>query len=148
MQVLFLQDVRNVARKGEIKQVKDGYFINFLVPQKLAVLANDSMVQHAEKMRKQVVTKKEHIKEDALLIKKKLDGITIKLSAKANGEKLYGSILEKDLVDPISKAAKAALEKGNIKMSEHIKTVGAHAVKVHLAEGVEANITVDVQSAK
>ncbi|MBU0668004.1 50S ribosomal protein L9 [Patescibacteria group bacterium] len=148
MQVLFLQDVRSVARKGEIRQVKDGYFINFLAPRKLAVLAGDSMVKHAEKMQKQVVVKKERLKEDALLIKKKMEGITIIIKAKANGDKLYGSISEKDLVAPILEASKVELEKSNIIMAEHIKTVGSHNVTVHLAKGIEANITVEVQGAK
>lgn len=148
MQVLFLQDVRNVARKGEIKQVKEGYFKNFLAPQKLAVMANASTQKQAQKMQQQATVRKERLAEEADAVKKKLDGKTFKMSQKANGDKLYGSVAEKDVVEAVMKGAKIELDKSNVKMDEHIKTVGSHTVLIHLAEGVEANITVEVSGAK
>lgn len=148
MQVLFLQDVRNVARKGEMKHVKEGYFKNFLAPKKLAVMANTSMQQHAEKMREQATVRKERVVEQAAEVKKKLEGMTLKLSQKANGDKLYGSVAEKDIVEAIMSKAKVELDKANVKMDEHIKTVGSHKVMIHLADGVEANITVEVAGTK
>ncbi len=148
MQVLFIQDVRGIARKGDIKQVKDGYFQNFLAPRKLAVIASDSMTKQAQKMRQQSVVQKERLVEDAQAVKKKLEGLTIKIVSKANGDKLYGSVAEKDVAEAVLKKSKVELDKSNVKMDEHIKTVGSHTVVIHLTEGVEANITVDVQGAK
>lgn len=148
MQVLFLQDVKHVAHKGDIKQVKEGYFQNFLAPRKLAMLANPSMQKQAENMKQTATIRKERLVEQVQDVKKKLDGLTIKLSQKANGDKLYGSVAEKDVVDAVMKAAKVELDKSNVKMAEHIKTVGSHNVMIHLAEGIEANITVDIKGAK
>ena len=148
MQVLFLQDVRSVARKGEIKTVKPGYFQNFLAPQKLAIMASGSMVKQAEKMREQAVVRKERLSEEAESIKKKLEGMTFTMTRKADGEKLYGSVAEKDLIEAVLSDAKVELTKQDVKMKEHIKTTGMHDVKIHLAEGVEATIKVDIQGGK
>lgn len=148
MQVLFIQDVRNVAHKGDIKEVKEGYFQNFLVPRKLAVLANESMKKQSEKMKQTAVVRKGRLADQAQNVKKKLDGLTLKLSEKANGDKLYGSIAEKDLIEAIMKEAKVELDKSHVKMDEHIKTVGSHKVKIQISDGVEAMITVDIKGAK
>lgn len=147
MQVLFLQDVKNVGRKGDVKQVKDGYFQNFLAPRKLAVLASGSMMKQAEKMRSQGLVKKERLVDEAHDVAKKLGGLTLKLTKKANGDKLYGSVSEKDIVAAILKQGKVELEKSNVKM-EPLKTVGEHDVLIHLTEGVEATVKVEIQGGK
>lgn len=148
MQVLFLQDVRNVARKGEIKHVKDGYFQNFLVPRKLAIMATSSMVKQAEKMREHAVVRRERLAGEAADIKKKLEGMTFTMTKKADGEKLYGSVTEKDLLSAILTDAKVELDKSDVQMKEHIKTTGVHDVVIRLAEGIEATVKVDVQGGK
>lgn len=148
MQVLFLQDVRNVARKGEIKQVKDGYFKNFLAPRKLAILATDSMAQQAEKMREQATVRKERLVEQAAEVKKKLDGLNVKLIKKATGDKLYGSVAEKDIIDAVMDEANVELDKSNVKMDDPLKTVGDHDVTIHLADGIEATLKVSITGGK
>ena len=148
MQVLFLQNVKNVAHKGDIKEVKEGYFQNFLVPRKLAIPATESMKKQSEKMKQTAVVRQGRLAERAQEVKKTLDALTVNFSEKANGDKLYGSIAEKDVLEAVMKEAKVELAKTNVKMDEHIKTVGSHKVKIQVADGVEATITVAVQGAK
>ena len=148
MQVVFTKDLKSVARKGEVKAVKDGYFRNFLLPRGLAVLATKSSVQEAEEHMKQVVIEKERIAEDAKEIKTKLKGLKLSLTSKAKGETLYGSISEKEIINAIEDQIKVRLEKKHVDIKEAIKTVGSHEVNIKLADGVEAKVTVEVAGEK
>jgi large subunit ribosomal protein L9 len=148
MQVVFLKDIKGIARKGDVKNVKDGYFQNFLQPRSLAAVATPPMIKQAEEMRKKQVLDKEKIKEQASEIKKRMDGYKIIIKSKAKGDKLYGSIGEKDICDVIEKELKIRLEKENIGLSEHIKVSGAYEIPVRLAEGVQAMISLEVKGEK
>lgn len=148
MQVVFIQDVKSVARKGDVKNVKDGYFQNFLQPRNLAVLATGSKMKEVEQMRKQMVLEKEKIAEQAQDLLKKMDGHKIVIKGKAKGDKLYGSISEKEVADLLEKDFKVRLGKEHIKLSEHIKVLGSYEVPVKLAEGVEAKVMLEVKGEK
>lgn len=146
MQVVFLQAIKGSAKRGEIKNVKPGYFRNFLLPRGIAVLATEGRIKETEKIRKNEVIAQERLKAEAHEVKAKLSGLKITLKAKAKGDKLYGSITEKEIIAAVKKEAKVGLEKENFGGAEHLKTVGTHEVKVHLAEGVNATVTVVVEA--
>lgn len=148
MQVVFTKDVKNVARKGEVKAVKDGYFRNFLLPRGIAVMATKSSMHEAEELMKKVVIEKERIAEDAKEIKAKLKGLKLSLTSKAKGETLYGSITEKEIINAIEEQIKVRLEKKHVVIKEAIKTVGSHEVNIKLADGVETKVTVEVAGEK
>ena len=103
MQVLLTQNVAGIGRKGEVKNVKEGYFKNFLFPKKLAVVATAGKVEEAAKMRENEVVRKDRLIEEAKEIAKKIDGMTVTIKSKAKGDKLYGSIAEKDIIDALPK---------------------------------------------
>ncbi len=145
MEVLFLQNVSGVARKGEIKNVKEGYFKNFLAPKKVAVLASGAVKKQAEKMRQSEVIQKERLVEEAKDVVKKIDGQVIVINAKANGEKLYGSITEKEVADALEESTKVRLGKSNILLPDNIKTVGVHEIPVKIVDGAEATIKLEVK---
>lgn len=148
MQVVFIQDIKNIARKGDVKNVKDGYFQNYLMPRKLAVLATEAKMKEAQQMKKQMVVEKEKIKEQAQELKKKLDGHKITIKGKSKGDKLYGSIGEKEIADLLEKDFKVRFTKEHFKLSEHIKVVGSYEIPVKLADGVEAKVMLEVKGEK
>ncbi len=148
MQVLFLQDVKGIARKGDVKQVKPGYFQNFLSRQKLAIVANEGLTLEAKKIQERQTVQKERIKEQAHEIQKKLSGLKLVYKAKAHDDKLYGSVGEKELIDLIQEKINVRLEKDNIRLSEHIKVAGTYEVLIVIAEGVEAKVLLEVKSGK
>lgn len=148
MQVVFTQDVPSVARRGDVKNVKDGYYQNFLLPRKMAAIATPAMVKQAEEMRKKATIEREKIREQAQEIKGRIDGFKIALKRKAKGDKLYGSINEKELAEILEKEFKVKLGKEHILLSENIKVAGSYEVPVRLAEGVEAKILLDVKGEK
>jgi large subunit ribosomal protein L9 len=148
MQVVFIKDIPKVVRKGDVKNVKDGYFQNYLLPRKLAVIATAAKIKEAEEIRKKQLVEKEKIKEQSHDLKKKLDGYEITIKMKAKGDKLYGSIGEKEITDIIEKELKIRLGKEHVKLSEHIKVAGSYEIPVKLTEGVEAKVMLTVKGEK
>jgi large subunit ribosomal protein L9 len=145
MQVLFTQNVQDVARKGEVKSVKNGYYRNFLMPRNLAIVATDAAMKQAEKMRQSEVIQKERLLEEAKEVCAKIAGLEIVFKMKAKGDKLYGSVTEKDIGDEVEKKSKVRLEKKHIVLSEPIKVVGSYEVPVKIEEGAEAMLKVEIQ---
>lgn len=145
MQVLFTQNVQGIARKGEVKTVKTGYFRNFLMPRNLAMLATGAAMKQAEKMRQSEVIQKERLLEESKEVCAKIAGLEIVIKMKAKGDKLYGSVTEKDIGDLVEKMAKVKLEKKHIVLSEPIKVVGSYEVPVKIEEGAVAMLKVEIQ---
>src|SRR5579883_3145992 len=148
MQVILKQNVPNLGKKGEVKNVKDGYFMNFLKPRNLADVATDATIKQAEDMRKRGVVQHERIREQASEIKDKLKGLKVTIKAKAQGDKLYGSITEKEILKALEEKLNVRLEKEHLLLSEHIKVLGTYEVPVRLAEGVEGKFTLEIKAEK
>jgi large subunit ribosomal protein L9 len=145
MQVVLIKDVQGVGRKGEVKNVKDGFFRNFLQRQGAAVIATEGKVRETQQMVKNQVIAKEKIEEQAKEIKEMIDGKTVTIKSKAKEEKLYGSVSEKDVIEAVEKAFNIRMEKKHIKMKEHIKTTGSHDVEIQLGDKVKAKITIEIK---
>lgn len=148
MQVILKQNVPSLGKKGDLKNVKDGYYLNYLLPRNLAEIATGAKVKQAEEMRKREVVQHERIREQAGEIKEKLKGMKIVIKAKAKGDKLYGSITEKEILTALEEKLNVRLEKQHLLLSEHIKVAGMYEVPVRLAEGVEGKFTLEVKAEK
>jgi len=146
MKVIFLENVKGVGRKGEVKTVADGYFLNFLTPRKLAKIATDDAVKQAENRRQKEVLEKERVKEEVLMVKTKLESTLIELKGKANGQKLYASINTEDLIKVLVEKVKIRLDKANFPGGVHLKEIGEHQVEVKLAEGKKAILKVVIKA--
>lgn len=148
MQVIFTQNVKGVAHKGEIKNVKDGYYQNYLLPNRLAILATPAKIKEAEESRKKMVIEKERFVAEAKEIQKKLEGIKISMVRKSHDDKLYAAITEKDLIDEILKKTKVKLEKENIALKGAIKKTGDFEILIKLVEGVEFKLLLEIKGDK
>lgn len=148
MQVILKQNVPSLGKKGDLKNVKDGYYLNYLLPRNMAEIATGAKVKQAEEMRKREVVQHERIVEQAGEIKAKLKGLKIVIKAKAKGDKLYGSITEKEILSALEERLNVRLEKQHLLLSEHIKVAGMYEVPVRLAEGVEGKFTLEVKAEK
>src|SRR4030065_436153 len=98
MKVLLLMDVYKLGRAGDVKKVADGYGRNFLLPQKLAMLATPGAVKQAEKIRQSALTERSRLNEEMGVVAEKLKAVALTFNARA-GEtgRLYGSITSGDL---------------------------------------------------
>lgn len=147
MKVVLLEDVKNIGKKGEVKEVKDGHGMNFLIPQKKAALATDGSVRQAELNQ----SKQDEVAQDNLEKNEaeaaKIDGQKISLKAKAQDEKLFGALSEGDIEDALTKA-KIKLTNGKLNISEPIKTVGEHEIEVTWGTELTAKFTLVVKGGK
>ena len=146
MKVILTQKVPNLGQEYDVVNVKPGYARNFLLPKSLATIATPAQIKRAEKVKAERVKQLEEIIKNAGKIADQLKGVTLKFKKKTKGEKLYGSIAEKDIIEALKKVQKVEISKEMIKMKEHFKTVGDHKVKIHLAEKVDAEIKVVIEA--
>ncbi|MDQ5961094.1 MAG: large subunit ribosomal protein [Patescibacteria group bacterium] len=143
MKVILRADVKGVGKKGELKNVSDGYAVNALFPKKLAIPATKESVRQleleGEKKRRDEEKKIALEKESA----KKISEMTITLIRKAEKGKLFGAIHEGDIVDALAKQG-MTIDRKHIILEKHIKEVGSYPVEVRFAFGAKAVFTVVV----
>ena len=145
MQVLLKADVQKLGYRGDIIDVKKGYFRNFLFPNNLAEVSTKKMAELAEKRRETMVMRKQQVVENSREVLDKLKGLSVTVKGKVSDKgKLYASITESDIVEAIKEAAKLELEKGFIKM-DHFKELGEYEVVVHLGADMEEKVKVVVE---
>ena len=145
MKVLFLQDVPNVARAGEIKEVASGYGRNFLIPQKLALLASSPAINLIEVQRK--ISARNQLQTEAELVElaNQLDGREIFLKAQAGAkDRLYGSITNADIAAELESATGLIIDKRKIELAKPIHQLGSYDVTIRLAKDVIPKIKVTV----
>ena len=129
MKVIFLEDVKGKGKKGELKEVSEGYARNFLLPKKLAKEAtadNLNTFKMQEKAKAaQIAREKAEANENA----KKLENIVVKIPAKAGSNgKLFGAVTSKEISEALKQHG-MNIEKNKIVLSEPIKTYGAFDIK-------------------
>jgi len=134
MKVIFLQDVPRVARAGEVKEVADGYGRNFLMPQKLAVIADPSTLNTLEAQIKKEASSQAQTEEEMTDLAHQLDGKEITLKAKVGAkEQLYGSITSADIAAELQNNG-LVVDKKKIEIAEPIRKLGGHEVAIRLAK--------------
>ncbi|CAM4436510.1 MAG: 50S ribosomal protein L9 [Paenibacillus macerans] len=144
MKVIFLQDVKGQGKKGEIKNVSEGYAQNFLIPRGLVRPATEGNVKTLEQQTAAELKRKAQEKEDAIQLGKKLEEITVELKAKAGeGGRLFGAITSKQVADALEKSG-VKLDKRKIEMPEPIRSLGVTQVSVKLHPEVKSTLKVHV----
>lgn len=147
MKIILIQDVEFLGQKGEIKEVKEGYFRNYLLPKGLAILATPGAIAKAERLAEE--REKETAKKTAELqkIAKKLQGKIFQIKAKVGKDnKLFGSITSAKILDAIKKDTQIQLEKDVLKDFEPIKKAGKHKISLKLGKEIIADIIVEIIS--
>lgn len=148
MKVIFLKDVKGQGKKGEIKNVSEGYAANFLIPQGLAQPATEGAVKTLDNQKKAEDRRKEQEKQDAQVLAAKLSELTVQLRAKAGeGGRLFGAITNKQVADELEKM-KIKLDKRKIVMDDPIRTLGVTKVNVKLHPEVTTTLSVHVTEEK
>jgi large subunit ribosomal protein L9 len=132
MKVLLLKDVYKLGRAGDIKKVADGYGRNFLLPQKLAVLATPGALKQVEKIRSQAEVRRTELNSELKDLAAQINGVTLVFAAKA-GEtgKLYGSITTQDVATAIQEKVRYEVKKQQIDL-QPIRNLGEFTAHVRL----------------
>lgn len=144
MQIILLENVKNLGKKGELKNVSDGYARNFLFAKKLAEVATKEAVVRVESLqKKEKMTELENSEKTKKLASELKDElIEIKAKGKEEG-KLFGSISAKDIVRELGALGFEIPEK-SVMLENHIKEIGEYEIKISLAQGVETKIKLKV----
>lgn len=148
MKVILQQDVKGQGKKGQLIDVSDGYARNFLLPKKLAVTATvenlNTMKQQEKAKAAQMAAEKAAAQETAA----KLEGILVKIPAKAgNGGKLFGSVTSKEISDALKAQSGMDIAKTKLVLPEPIKAFGTYQVKCKLGYEISGTINVVVTEA-
>ena len=143
MKVILLQDVRNLGRKNEVKEVSEGYAQNLLLPRGLAKPANAASLAERKRNLDREEVKRAVGRKEFLELKKFLEEAKLEFLARANEKgEIFGSITEKDI------EKKLAEIKCPLKIHDHLllKTIGSHEVQIPLGEGVFAKLKLIIKN--
>lgn len=144
MKVMLTQDVKGQGKKDQIIEVSDGYARNFLLPKKLAIIADAKAVNEAKNKEAANQHKIDVAKAEAKETAEKLSKITVKIMAGGGTERLYGTITTKDISEALAKDYGINIDKKKMMLNESIKTFGTYKVEVKLY-GAEITGTITVQ---
>ena len=135
MKVILLKDVKGTGKKGEMKEVSDGYARNFLFPKKMAVQADSVAIKELNEKY-----------EEAVLLGKQMEEINIEIYSKAGeGGRLFGSITSKEIAEQLKKQKDIDVDKRKILLDEPIRSLGSTFVEIKIHQKVTTKIRVDVK---
>jgi len=145
MRIVLLQEVAGLGGKGEIKEVKNGYAVNFLLPRGLAVAATRAVLRQLEEKKLREQKKTEKAKEDSTALKGKIEGKSLVFRRKAEEGKLFGSVTRSDIAKELNARFGFKLKADEIKLTKPIKELGEFPVRIILPGEIEATIKILVE---
>lgn len=144
MKVIFMQDVKGQGKKGEVKEVSEGYARNFLLPKGYVQLATDGAKKTLDQMAASAAKKKEREKEEAQALAAKLSEMTIVIKAKAGeGGRLFGAITSKQIAEALEQQ-KITIDKRKIELHDPIRALGTATVPLKLYPDVKGTLNVKI----
>ena len=147
MQVILKEDVANLGYKDDIVTVKDGYGRNFLIPQGKAVIASEGAKKVLAENLRQRAHKLAKIKEDALALAAKLEGVSLTIGAKTSSTgTIFGSVTNIQIADALAKAGFENIDRKIITLKEAVKEVGNYKATWKLHKEVSVEIPFEVVS--
>jgi len=142
LKVIFIKDLKKQGKKGEIKEVKDGYAQNYLIKNGYAVQMNEKNLGTLEKKQKEAKAEDSKNREEASILKEKLEKEEFLFKVKTGeGDRVFGSVSPKQLKDELHKKG-YKIEKRQIAMSSNLASLGFHNVNIVLYKDIKATIKV------
>lgn len=144
MEVIFIKDLKNQGKKGQVKNVKDGYAENFLIKNGYAVKKTKENLLKLNQEQTKKAKEDAANKEEAQLLKEKLSKVTLEFKVKTGeGDRVFGSISIKQIKDELAKQG-YKIEKSSIELTNNISSLGFHNVNINLYPEITAKIKVHV----
>ncbi|MGN7384110.1 50S ribosomal protein L9 [Chlamydia abortus] len=144
MKVIFLKDVKGQGKKGQIKEVSEGYANNFLIKQGLAAPATSSNMKVLEQQKQSEQKKKDEEKAQAEQLAARLNEMTLQMKGKSGeGGRLFGSITTKQIAEELEKL-NIVIDKRKMSLDDPIRSLGVTQVPIKLYPGVSATLKVQV----
>ena len=144
MKVILLDDVSKLGRRGDVRDVSDGYARNFLIPKKLALSATQGNLNNLDHIKKQQEAKADRIKSDAEALRERIEALTYEERRQASEEgKLFGSVTSQHIAEFLEHH-RITVERRRVHLDEPIKTLGETTVAIRLHSDVTAQLKVNV----
>lgn len=144
MKVILLDDVAKLGRRGEVRDVSDGYARNYLIPQKLALSATAGNLKNLVQIKSQQDAKASRIKSDAEVLRERIEALSSEERRQASEDgRLFGSVTAQDVVDFLTRSG-IPIEKRRVLLDEPIKALGEFAVPIRVHPQVTAQLKVAV----
>jgi len=148
MQVILTKDISGVGKKGDIKNIADGYARNFLLPKGLGILATEVNLKKLQAEKERIAALAQREKETAVEFSQKLKNMAITITRKAGEEnKIFGSVTKEDIVEALSKKG-FLIDKKMVAIPHPIKLLGVYTIPIKFHKEVEAQISIRVVSEK
>lgn len=145
MKVVLTENVKGIGKKLDVVNVSEGYARNYLIPKKLAKLADNQSLSEANTKRGAIKFKQDTERELATKKKEQIEQIVLEFKLKtAEGGKLFGSVTSKEIGDKLKETSGIEIDKKKIILEEAIKVTGTYIAKIKLYEGIVANLKVKV----
>ena len=143
MKVILQQDVRGQGKKGQMVEVSDGYARNFLLPKKLAVTATPESINTMQQQEQAKKAQMAAEKAEAEAVSKKLEGLMVKISAKAGeGGRLFGAVTAKEISEALAAQHGLNIAKTKLVLEDPIKSCGSYSLKCKLGHEVTGVVNV------
>ena len=145
MKVMLTQDVEDLGRAGEVKEVADGFARNFLFRRKLAVAARGGIEAEAKRLREATARREAKDREEAEVLAEQIGNKTVVVRLKVGeGDKVFGAITNQDIAVALRQQHQVEVDRHKIDLKEPIKQLGEHRVPLRLHREVTAPINVIV----
>jgi large subunit ribosomal protein L9 len=145
MEIILLQDVDKVGDKFEIVNVKNGFGLNYLIPQKLAIIANDSNRKRLAELIRREELHAEKMLDEYQELADKLDSIVLKIGAKAGASgKIFGSVTNVQIAQALKDQEGIEVERRKISLDEDVKQLGTYSAALNLHKSIDSRINFEV----
>ncbi|KFZ39384.1 MULTISPECIES: 50S ribosomal protein L9 [Thermoactinomyces] len=145
MKVILLKDVKGTGKKGEVKEVAEGYARNFLIPRKMAVAATQGNMNALKDQKQREQRRKEEERKEAEALAEKLNKMKVSISMKLGKDgRTFGSITSKQISEILKKQHQMNVDKRKIQLDQPIRSLGVTKVPVKLHPEVTATLAVHV----
>ena len=144
MKVIFTRDLKKVAKKGEIKEVKDGYAENFLIKNKYAVAFTEKNVTSFKKQQQEEKNEEERLRQEATKLKQELEKLTLVFKVKTGDhDRVFGSISTKQIKEELLKKG-YKVDKKQFNLTTSLQSLGFHKVEIVLYKDVIGELKVQL----
>lgn len=143
MKIILTKDIKGQGKKGQIKEVKDG-FGSFLIKQGDAVLASEGNVKQLNTQKKKALEQEEQLIKECEQIKQQLEQLTIQITVKTgNQDRVFGSVSSKQIVTELKNKG-YNIDKNKVKINEALTSLGTHIVDIELHKQVIAKVKINL----
>ena len=147
MQIILLEDVKALGKKGDMVNVNDGYARNFILPKKLGLEATPKNLNDLKLQKAAEAKRLQELLDEAQVYAKKIEEITVKLTIKAGeGGRTFGAISTKDISSELKEQFGYDVDKKKLQLAEPIKNIGSYSIPIKLHPQVTAELKVNVSS--